>query len=119
MSAKYYIYRNLHKGGFSVRLRGRVVDYIDEAVCMDVSFKVGLKGRSRAIREGKRNVHAFVVCDMYYKGGRLECQYGKFDKEVTYNPFWAEKKFYDVESGRAINNDAFMCHLKDEKVYIR
>ncbi len=118
MSAKYYIYRNLHKGGFSVRLRGRVVDYIDEAVCMDVSFKVGLKGRERVLKEGRKNVHAYIVCDTYHKGGRLQCMFGKMDEQVQYFTHEPSHPYFFTHADGEVK-DAFMCHLKDEKVYIR
>jgi len=116
--AKYYIYRNLHKGGFSVRLRGRVVDYIDSAaVCMGVEFKVSRKGRERVLQEGKKNVHAYVVCEKYYKtNDRSWCAFGHFLEKVTYDPY--ERDHFINEEG-VKRKGSFMCLLKDEEVFLR
>ena len=108
--AKYYIYRNLHKGGFSVRLRGSVVDYIDEAVCIGVEFKTYRKGKYR---------HLTIVCDNYYKGDkRLECMYGKFDKRILYGIDLDVFVCLDEEDVQIVD-DAFMCHIEDNSVFIR
>ena len=119
MSAKYYIYRNLNKGGFSVRLRGLVVDYIeDECICMGVSFNVSEKGRQRAIKKGQRNVHAFIVCENYVKGnGRMACAFGTYPVEVTYRPFEYDF-FYRLDNGKDIY-ETVLCHLKDNTVFVR
>ena len=85
-AAKYYIYRNLHTGGFSVRYRGRVVDRLHIFTAMNVQFKVNESGRQRVIKEGRKNVHAFVVADKYKglinKGYELD----KLSK-IAYNPY--------------------------------
>ena len=65
MNAKYYIYRNLRTGGFSVRHRGLVIDRLNTFVAEDVEFKVNEKGRQQVIKDHQKNVHAFVVADKY------------------------------------------------------
>lgn len=65
MAAKFYIYRNLHKGGFSVKHKGLVVDRLDNFTADDVEFRVSQAGQSRAKRESRRNVHAYLVCENY------------------------------------------------------
>jgi len=82
--AKFYIYRNLHTGGFSVKQRGLVIDRDNWFVAYDALFKVNEIGRQRVIREKKKNVHAYTVCDRYeYSGIR------KVDglQSITYNPY--------------------------------
>lgn len=86
MKAKYYIYRNLHTGGFSVRYRGIVIDRLHKFTATGVTFKVNDAGRKRVIEEGRKNVHAFVVADKYK--GLINKQY-ELDKleKITYNPY--------------------------------
>jgi hypothetical protein len=89
MAAKYYIYRNLNKGGFSVRYKGRVVDLIDNAIAIDVEFKVNPGGYLKAIATHQRNVHAFVVCTKY-TSRKNEIDVDSLQK-VSYNPFIADQ----------------------------
>ena len=85
MSAKYYIYRNLHKDLFSIRHKGRVIDRDAGIVAEGIQFKVNESGRQRVISEKKKNVHAFVVADKYYRynGILTNC------KKISYNPYAA------------------------------
>jgi len=85
-AAKYYIYRNLRTGGFSVRYRGRVIDRLNIFTAMNVEFKVNELGRQRVIKEKQKNVHAFVVASRYK--GLINKEY-ELDKlvKVTYNPY--------------------------------
>jgi hypothetical protein len=85
MTAKYYIYRNLHKGNFSIRHRGTVHDRGDEFIATAVTFRVSESGRQRVILDKKKNVHAFCVTDKYYPHvmSVAGC------KEITYNPYKA------------------------------
>jgi hypothetical protein len=82
--AYLYIYRNLRTGGFSVRHKGRVIDHISHAVALDVRFKVNPAGRERVLREGHKQVHAFVVA-----AGLAPNSTRSSDglREVKYNPF--------------------------------
>jgi hypothetical protein len=64
-TAKYYIYRNLRTGGFSVRYRGRVIERLHTFSATNVEFKVNESARQRVIKENQKNVHAFVICDNY------------------------------------------------------
>lgn len=82
-AAKYYIYRNLHTGGFSVKYRGIVVERATDIVAENVTFKVNEIGRQRVIREKSKNVHAYVVCDKYkvVKSNVDNLQV------ITYNPY--------------------------------
>ena len=45
----------------SLKIPGRHIEYRNFVVLRDVEFKVHERGRQRCIREGVRNVHAWVV----------------------------------------------------------
>lgn len=45
----------------SVKIQGSKIFYLAGAVLLDCEFKVHESGRQRCIREGRRNVHAWVV----------------------------------------------------------
>lgn len=111
--AKYYIYRNLHTGGFSVKRKGRVVDRISEhsLSAEDVTFKVNEAGRQRVIKDKKKNVHAFIVCDKYILYGRETVDNARI---ITYNPYMTSSFTCD---GRAITNAAKVI-LRDGKCYL-
>jgi len=69
----FYIYRNLHQGDkFSVRRFGRVIIRLTDFEAYDVRFSVSEPGRLRVIREGRKNVHAFVVAERYSIPSLLE-----------------------------------------------
>jgi hypothetical protein len=54
------VHRNLTRGGYSIRHRGRVIRHADEALLRNVEFVVRKGDRERGIRENKRYVHAFA-----------------------------------------------------------
>lgn len=58
---RVYAHRNLRKQVWSLTVRGRVVEHADEVVLEDVEFRVRPGGHRRALREGRRNVHAFAI----------------------------------------------------------
>ncbi len=80
------VYYNLHKHTFSIQHRTskgwRVRDYADTVRLTDVTFKVSEAGRQRVLREGRKNVHAFVI-------GTLADTVPDTPHRVTYNPFKA------------------------------
>jgi hypothetical protein len=53
-------YRNLRRGGYSLRQRGRVVAHADAVMLLDATFVVQKSGWKRSLRERRRNVHAWV-----------------------------------------------------------
>ncbi len=59
--ARYYVYRNLHKGGYSVRRYGHVLYVADSLWLQGVDFKVSEAGRQRVLREKRKNVHAYCT----------------------------------------------------------
>ena len=84
----FEVYFNLHKHTFSVRSSrsGRVIIHTDCVHIKNPKFVVRQSGRNRVLREGKKNVHAFVR-------GEIR-PFTDFDYEncptldvVTYNPY--------------------------------
>ena len=59
--AKLYVHRNLHRNCWSVLHLGKLQGYRQRMVLKDVEFRVRLGGYQRAVRECRRNVHAFAV----------------------------------------------------------
>ena len=85
------VYFNLHKYIWSVRSAktGRVILHTDKVHIRNPEFVVRQAGRNRVLREGKKNVHAFVRGEATY--------FDDFDPEyhpnyldytlVSYNPY--------------------------------
>jgi hypothetical protein len=81
------VYFNLHKYVWSVRSAktGRVILHTDKVHIRDPEFVVRQAGRERVLREGKKNVHAFVRGEATY--------FDDFDPNyldytlVSYNPY--------------------------------
>tara|TARA_B100000214_G_C23706204_1_gene507597 strand:+ start:72 stop:500 length:429 start_codon:yes stop_codon:yes gene_type:complete len=57
---KVYVYRNLHKGCWSVRQSGLVKAHSLEMEMFSCMMKINQAGWLRVIREKRKNVHAFV-----------------------------------------------------------
>ena len=94
------VYWNLHKRLFSVRAlegenKGRVIDHAYSVKLEQASFVVQPAGRERGLREGKKNVHAFVRGRLapYIEGPRRSFP-------VTYNPYKYDS-FVDTEDHEA------------------
>lgn len=85
--AKYYIYRNLHTKGFSVKYKGIVIARDDYFIGENVVFKVSEAGRQRVLVEKTKNVHAYAVCDKYSSAGSNEEI--DINRIVSYNPYTA------------------------------
>ena len=118
---KIEVYRNLHKNCFSVRHKGKVVDYLydDEQLALtNVKFVVQPAGRAKVLRENKKNVHAFVrgvyVGFIGFRSGpydreRDEMYFGKFEDldfyAVSYNPYKSDK-FVVKETGKPIESNS-------------
>ena len=102
------VYFNLHAKCWSVRAlegmnRGRVICHAQSVGIEAPRFVVQRKGRERVLREGRKNVHAFVRGALAYAGDSL-WRHGESGvetpsedfaytllsgPEVTYNPYKA------------------------------
>ena len=91
------IHMNLHKGLWSIRHKGKVIDNCNDALFWIDRLHVSETGRQRVIRNQRREVHAWIC-------GRLElhncepvvCK----PQEYTYNPF-RSPVFHDRDTGEA------------------
>lgn len=88
-AAKFYIYRNLHTGGFSIKLRGRVIDRDNFFIGEKVTFKVNELGRQRVIKEKRKNVHAYSVVEKYTFAANKDADLVDSLPVITYNPYIA------------------------------
>lgn len=87
------VYWNFHKKRFSVRalkgsMRGLVCLHAEKILLENVEFTVQPSGRARVLREGRKNVHAFVRGTLVATDdgvGRSQDLQG-WDP-VTYNPY--------------------------------
>ena len=96
------VYRNLHKGCWSVRQGGKVVAHCDYIVLRDARFIVGQSGRDRVIRDQVKNVHAYVrgwVSEgfAHERETELEASGWKWE-EVSYDPYKRDS-FYSLDTG--------------------
>ena len=86
MAAKYYIYRNLHTGGFSIKYRGRVISRPMQFIATNVTFKVNESGRQRVIKEKQKNVHAYATTLSEPVILKYDIRVNS-NNEVSYNPY--------------------------------
>jgi len=77
------VYRCLNRKGqvFSVRQGGLVVGHTDNIVLKDCKFKVNKSGYKRYLKEGQRNVHAFI---QGYIGNEEDIK-NQFSFDLTYD----------------------------------
>ena len=92
------VYRNLKFGRnttplYSVmdKATGRVIERRERVLLANAKFIVREGGRQRVLREGRKNVHAFVEGDLVDERGIFgQDEHGKdFPMRVTYNPYKA------------------------------
>lgn len=112
-TAKYYIYRNLRTGGFSLRHRGIVVDHQEEFLAENIEFKVQESGRQRVVFEQRKNVHAFVVAEKYKK-----IRKSTVDNlvKVSYNPYTQQHFCYkgkEIHQARSVIFKNGSCFIKE------
>lgn len=112
------VYKNLHQQCWSVRSGGRVKFYCNKIVLRDCRYNVGEAGRLRVIREGRKNVHAYIsgyLCSVdRVTSALLEAfddhnSYFKYCG-VYYNPKKFQK-FVDIETGLPILTSDF-CDMR-------
>lgn len=121
MKAKYYIYKNLHTGTFSVKYRGKVIAHPTTVNAQGVEYRVSQNGRNRVLREKKKYVHAYVVCDawqdrsdLYISGVAVEFLEMNFT-EIKYNPYVSD--CFMIEDCEARTSSHAVLH--NGRVYAR
>lgn len=117
MKFRYRIYRNLHKGSFSIqewneKKKGyRVVAWESHITAQDCFFKVYEAGRQRVIKSKRKNVHAYLLCNNYSSG--VEASMGE---GIRYNPY--EGAFFiNKETGEKMER-AGKVVLSDQKMFL-
>lgn len=114
---RYRLYRNLHKGCFSVQeyipKKGyRVVDHISDGYTLnDCTFKVYQSGREKVLREKQKNVHAFIEFKSYTKNN-LKIT----DEQPYYNPY----KYDSFVSSKTLQPlvKVNQLHIVNNQIYI-
>jgi len=93
--AKWYVYRNLTKGGYSVRRFGKVLYVAKSLWLMGVDFQVSQAGNARVRESGQKNVHAYCTttfCPGIMPASDLVPYINETPARVTYNPH-TQKQF--------------------------
>lgn len=78
---KVKVHKNLNKGCWSVKEKGKPMQHFQDLVLVDATFHIQPSGQRKARRDKVRNVHAYVSGTMIPNVPK-----GPF-KEVVYNPF--------------------------------
>ena len=73
------VYRNLHRGGYSIKQCGLVVGHCEQLTLSKCKLIVSESGRQRVIKNKQKNVHAFV--------SGYVCSEHVLTNELTYNPY--------------------------------
>lgn len=114
--AKYYLYRNLHTGGFSIKYKGLVVERDDYFLLRDIEFRVNENGRQRVQTEKRKNVHAFLVATGYktFKSaprtvdGLLQVTYNLY-KNSTFVVASTGEPIYEAKYAVTTNGKVYVC----------
>lgn len=111
---KVDVYRNLHKGMYSVRHDGKVVAHAESVVILNPKFRVSQSGRDRVRRERRKNVHAMVTGELI---GFNETPITTTHRgSIRYDPYENDTFMLDGEpiqqaTGTAILRKDFTIHL--------
>lgn len=112
---KVFVYKNLHKGCFSVKameglMKGRVVAHVDSIRLTDCQLKVSQAGRARVLRTRQKNVHAGVrgqwnpeesaaIADKMTKVRYNPYEVSTFIEAATGNPVLTAKEVFIDKNG--------------------
>tara|TARA_B100001564_G_C20653113_1_gene677847 strand:- start:995 stop:1369 length:375 start_codon:yes stop_codon:yes gene_type:complete len=103
------VYRNLHKGCWSIKQNGLVKAHSDEINLFDCDFLVNEKNRQKVIKEKRKNVHAFVKGYIWNTPVDLI-------KQASYNPY-VNNYFYDVNDLASIHKANFVRGVDGKLFY--
>jgi hypothetical protein len=108
------VYRNLNKGGYSVRstITKKVIMHVKSIHLSNVTFHVQQGGRNRVLRTKQKNVHAFIR-------GTIDSLSQNFDDKIAYyNPYLTET-FIDKATKQSLTRaNAVICDF-DYNVYYK
>lgn len=104
---KVFVYKNLHKGCFSVKAmegdkKGRVIAHVDSIQLTDCQLKVSQAGRARVLRTRQKNVHAGVRGEWSMKESTgVADKMTKVMTKVRYNPYEVST-FVEATTGKPV-----------------
>lgn len=108
------VYRNLHKGMYSVQAkvngRWKVIQHAQTVSLSDATFKVSQAGRLRVLRERQKNVHAYV----YGTLSDLNCL---LTDRVTYNPY-KYSTFVFCSNQKPVHQVRFATLISGGEIYV-
>ena len=121
MKKPFRLYRNLHKGNFSIQeyVKGksgyRVSDRVSECILTNVQFIVYHSGRDKVLRERSKNVHAFVTAEEYNVAFKLsnDCKL----REIYYNPYKYNSFVYKDNEEKLEGVKLEKVLMKNNKIY--
>jgi len=116
-SRKVFVYKNLHKGCWSIKQDGLVKAHSDGTpiTLYFTEMKVNRKGRERVLREKRKNVHAGIEGYLSHEDSHV--WHGWVDMvEISYNPY-KHYAFYNVETKKS-RWYADICKLYQDKVLV-
>ena len=115
---KVFVYKNLHKGCWSIKQDGLVKAHATELTLYGCNMKINRKGRERVLREKRKNVHAGIKG--YLRDVELERVWGDLPEdqftEITYNPY-KHSSFVQTEDS-APRWFAIIAKLEEKRVLI-
>lgn len=95
---------------------GLVIDHAKELELYDCEFRVREAGRRKVIREGRKNVHAFVVGTLISKSnksGKGAAESGYYKPRVSYNPYKRNCFYLESSNERVVRaNSVYFYHDK-------
>jgi hypothetical protein len=112
--SKVDVYKNLHKGCWSVRWKGRVKAHEDHVLLCEAKFHVSQAGRARVQRQKRKNVHAWIKGTLVNNDKPSAEQLSKM-RECTYDPY-KYNQFVDKEVGSPLQT-AELVWLSEGRVY--
>ena len=92
---KVEVYWNVRKQMFSVRSKGKVIGHTLTIDLRNAEFVVQQGGRKRVLKEGKKNVHAFVRGEVSNASPKIKWS------TARYNPY-KHTSFVDAKSGESV-----------------
>jgi hypothetical protein len=91
---EFRIYRNLHKGCFSIQKwspesKGyRLHSHMKDLIAINAEFRISQAGRKKVLNTKQKNVHAFIYCTEFINITGAE--FRKRGEEIYYNPYKTE-----------------------------
>lgn len=96
----------------SVKVPGKTIGYASAAVVRNARFFVSEKGRQRCIREGVRNVHAWVIGELVPTDDHTT----EGMRRAVYCP-WKGSTFVDLDTKEPVHESKHVVMIREEVWY--